>query len=199
MTVLAQDHCYSVLLSITLTNLLPPRSVMMESTLSTSMRCDCLMQSRMHGRSADEQSSAARLCLAKAYGSRCCRWAMRHRSGVGGRGNATKDHLNAMHCLWRQRAITNLPGQRWATIQQLALVWSSSSLHSEACNAIGASDGVIHSRISFEVDCSRASTNTGDVACANTRCGQASASCHRGTPCCAAPSYGVSRCVAPRV
>ena len=35
-----------------------------------------------------------------------------------------------------------------AEIQQLALVESSSSLHSEACNALGVSDGVIHSRIS---------------------------------------------------
>ena len=50
----------------------------------------------------------------------------------------------------------NLPGQRKATIQQFALVWSSSSLHSEACNAIGASDGVIHSTISAEAKCSRA-------------------------------------------
>ena len=33
-------------------------------------------------------------------------------------------------------------------IRQLALVGSSSSLHSEACNALGASDGVTHSSIS---------------------------------------------------
>ena len=37
-----------------------------------------------------------------------------------------------------------LPGWCWAEIHQLALVGSSSSLHSEACNALGASDGVIH-------------------------------------------------------
>ena len=30
-----------------------------------------------------------------------------------------------------------------AEIQQLALIGSDSSLHSEACNALGASDGVI--------------------------------------------------------
>ena len=33
-------------------------------------------------------------------------------------------------------------------VQQLALIGLSSSLHSEACNALGVSDGVIHSRIS---------------------------------------------------
>ena len=55
--------------------------------------------------------------------------------------------------------LVNLPGWCWAEIQQFALVGSSSSLHSEACNALGASDGVIHSRISQEVDCFRASTN----------------------------------------
>ena len=53
----------------------------------------------------------------------------------------------------------NLPGWCWAEIQQLALVGSSSSLHSEACNALGASDGVIHSSISHEVDGLRASAN----------------------------------------
>ena len=36
---------------------------------------------------------------------------------------------------------------------------SSSSLHSEACNALGASDGVIHSSISHEVVSLRATTN----------------------------------------
>ena len=53
----------------------------------------------------------------------------------------------------------NLPGWCWAEIQQFALVGSSSSLHSEACNALGASDGLIHSSISREVDCMCASTN----------------------------------------
>jgi hypothetical protein len=55
--------------------------------------------------------------------------------------------------------LINLPGWCWAEIQQFALVGSSSSLHSEACNALGASDGVIHSRISQEVVCLRATTN----------------------------------------
>ena len=45
-------------------------------------------------------------------------------------------------------SLANLPGWCWAEIQQLALIGSSSSLHSEACNALGVSDGVIHSRIS---------------------------------------------------
>ena len=53
----------------------------------------------------------------------------------------------------------NLPGWCWAKIQQLALIGSSSSLHSEVCNALGASDGVIHSRISQEVICLRAIAN----------------------------------------
>ena len=57
------------------------------------------------------------------------------------------------------RQTINLPGWCWAEIQQFALVGSSSSLHSEACNALGASDGVIHSRISLEVVSLRASTN----------------------------------------
>ena len=43
----------------------------------------------------------------------------------------------------------NLPGWRWARIMQLVLVGSSSSLHSEACNALGGSDGVAHSKISL--------------------------------------------------
>ena len=53
----------------------------------------------------------------------------------------------------------NLPGWRWAGIKQLALVGSSSSLHSEACKALGGSDGVIHSRISDSGGCVRADTN----------------------------------------
>ena len=46
-----------------------------------------------------------------------------------------------------------------AEIQQLALIRSISSLHSEVCNALGASDGVIHSEISHEVGRLRAPTN----------------------------------------
>ena len=53
----------------------------------------------------------------------------------------------------------NLPGWRWAKIRKLAPVGSSSSLHTEACNALGASDGVIHSRISHEAACFRAAAN----------------------------------------
>ena len=63
----------------------------------------------------------------------------------------------AIHCFEAHTA--NLPGWCWAEIQQLALVGSSSSLHSEACNALGASDGVIHSSISLEVISLRAMTN----------------------------------------
>ena len=53
----------------------------------------------------------------------------------------------------------NLPGWRWAGIKQLALVGSSSSLHSEACKALGGSDGVVHSRISGSGGCVRAAAN----------------------------------------
>ena len=45
-------------------------------------------------------------------------------------------------------------------VQQLALIGSSSSLHAEACNALGASDGAIHSSISQEVASLRAATNS---------------------------------------
>ena len=40
-----------------------------------------------------------------------------------------------------------------------------SSLHSEACNALGASDGVIHSSISLEAVSLRASANDNDLHC----------------------------------
>ena len=53
----------------------------------------------------------------------------------------------------------NLPGECWAEIQQLALIGSSSSLRSEACSALGASDGVVHSSISLKAACSRAAAN----------------------------------------
>jgi hypothetical protein len=55
--------------------------------------------------------------------------------------------------------LVNLPGWCWAEIKQLALIRSSSSLHSEVCNALGASDGVIHSRISHVASCLRALAN----------------------------------------
>ena len=44
--------------------------------------------------------------------------------------------------------------------QHLALIGSSGSLHSEACNAVGASDGVIQSSISQEAVGSRAAANS---------------------------------------
>jgi len=44
-------------------------------------------------------------------------------------------------------------------LRQFAPARSSSSLHSEACNALGASDGVIHSRISWEAICCKAIAN----------------------------------------
>ena len=50
----------------------------------------------------------------------------------------------------------NLPGWCWARIKQLALIGSSSSLHSEACKALGGSDGVVHSTISLAAICIRA-------------------------------------------
>ena len=56
-------------------------------------------------------------------------------------------------------SIVNLPGWRWAGIKQLALVGSSSSLHSEACKALGGSDGVVHSRISGSGSRVRAAAN----------------------------------------
>lgn len=68
------------------------------------------------------------------------------------------NRLRIMHS-GRRNCLVNLPGWCWAEIQQFALVGSSSSLHSEACNALGASDGVIHSRISQEAICFRAIAN----------------------------------------
>ena len=46
-----------------------------------------------------------------------------------------------------------------AEIQQLALIGSCCSLHSEACNALGASDGVTHGSIYREATCLRAAAN----------------------------------------
>ena len=51
---------------------------------------------------------------------------------TGGRGSGRQTRFETL-----QRIIC------WAEVQQLALIGSSSSLHSEACNALGASDGVI--------------------------------------------------------
>ena len=54
------------------------------------------------------------------------------------------------------RGLLNLRGWCWARIKQLALIGSSSSLHSEACKALGGSDGVVHSTISLAAICMRA-------------------------------------------
>ena len=63
--------------------------------------------------------------------------------------------------LWNA-PILNLPGWCWARIKQLALIGSSSSLHSEACKALGGSDGVVHSTISLAAICMRAVANNSD-------------------------------------
>ena len=42
-------------------------------------------------------------------------------------------------------ALRGLEGSCWAEIHQLALIGLSISLHSEACNALGASDEVVQS------------------------------------------------------
>ena len=55
-----------------------------------------------------------------------------------------KQPSNHSHCIPKG----NLPGWRWARIKQLALVGSSSSRHSEVCNALGGPSGVAHSIIS---------------------------------------------------
>ena len=57
---------------------------------------------------------------------------------------------------WPYAVPLNLPGWCWARIMQLALIGSSSSLHSEACKALGGSDGVVHSTISLAAICIRA-------------------------------------------
>ena len=48
--------------------------------------------------------------------------------------------------------VSNLPGWRWARIKQLALVGSSSSWHSEVCNALRGSFRVVYSEISDNGD-----------------------------------------------
>ena len=81
------------------------------------------------------------------------------RGGIAaGRGGVAKGGIVWSKHTGRSSDI-NLPGWRWAKIRKLAPVGSSSSLHTEACNALGASDGVIHSRISHEAACFRAAAN----------------------------------------
>ncbi len=60
---------------------------------------------------------------------------------------------------WQQRHTKETTEISTTFKTNLPLVGSSSSLRSEVCNALGASDGVIHSRISQEVVCFRAFTN----------------------------------------
>ena len=60
------------------------------------------------------------------------------------------------------QVFANLPGWCWARIKQLALIGSSSSLHSEACKALGGSDGVVHSTISHAAICMRAVAKPND-------------------------------------
>ena len=64
-----------------------------------------------------------------------------------------------MVCLGATSLSLNLPGWCWARIKQLALIGWSSSLHSEACKALGGSDGVVHSTISLAAICMRAVAN----------------------------------------
>ena len=68
----------------------------------------------------------------------------------------------------RPEGLLNLPGWCWARIKQLALIGSSSSLHSEACKALGGSDGVVHSTISLAAICIRAVAKH----CNNAECHQ---------------------------
>ena len=46
------------------------------------------------------------------------------------------------------RTLINLPGWRWARINQLALAKSSNSPHSEVCKASEGSSGIVHGKIS---------------------------------------------------
>ena len=89
-------------------------------------------------------------------------WFLNHtslRPGGGGCTRGVSESYTVTNWWCSQPQQLNLPGYCWAEIQQLALVGSSSSLHFEACNALGASDGVIHSSISLEVVCLRATAN----------------------------------------
>ena len=119
---------------------------------------------------------------ARQYGGSTCMWTVFAETAVGAHLRRAQIHVDgvlqrrrwARKCRgeqWRtfielnnNKELTeekelNLPGWCWAEIQQLALIGSSSSLHSEACNALGAPDGVIYSRISHEVVCLRATAN----------------------------------------
>ena len=60
------------------------------------------------------------------------------------------DPAAGSHRVERFPALRGLEGSCWAEIHQFALIGLSSSLHSEACNALGASGGAIHSDTSHE-------------------------------------------------
>ena len=68
--------------------------------------------------------------------------------------------FNRMRVSTSKATSANLPVQCWAEIQQLALIGSIRSLHFEACNALGASDGIIHDSISVEIVSLRAVANS---------------------------------------
>ena len=55
------------------------------------------------------------------------------------------DPAACAHRVEQFAVLRGLEGSCWAEIHQFALVGLSSSLHSEACNALGASDEVIQS------------------------------------------------------
>ena len=58
----------------------------------------------------------------------------------------------------------NLPGWCWAQILQSALVGLSSSLHTEVCNAVRISDGVLHRTKSRETPSISAAVNATTIA-----------------------------------
>ena len=94
------------------------------------------------------QRGASCLCCQAASTTRV---AALHGAPHSVRGRRTRQHAG--------EAFLNLPGWCWARIKQLALIGSSSSLHSEACKALGGSDGVVHSTISLAAICMRAVAN----------------------------------------
>ena len=55
------------------------------------------------------------------------------------------DPAGCSHRVEQFPALRGLEGSCWAEIHQLVLIGLSISLHSEACNALGASDEVVQS------------------------------------------------------
>jgi hypothetical protein len=80
-----------------------------------------------------------RAAFADIAGAFCCA----HVAGAGG----CRSRRGCTQARYSPHFI-NLPGWRWARITQLALVGSSSSLHSEVCKALRGSFGVVYSEIS---------------------------------------------------